>query len=571
MRGKKKQPIIIGIDLGTSTTEAAVYRDGKPILIPNPEGNVITPSVVGLDESGNWVVGERARAQMLLAPERTAAEVKRKTGTGTTITMNNVEYQPVELQSRLLSYVRSYASAWLGENVTRAVISVPAYFNNIQRQETIQAGEMAGLEVDRIINEPTAASLSYGIDHMEEESHVLVCDLGGGTFDVTLLEMFSGVLEVKASSGDNHLGGKDFDKVIIEELIGRFEKKNSVKIRGDLTAMVRIRDEAEKCKIALSTEPSYRVLLPALAVKKGQPLEMDETVTAEEFEALAAGLISRMHGPIDRVLEDGGVDDEDIDKVLLVGGSTRMPIVQKDLRAYLGRELSTAVNPDYAVSEGAAIQAGIIRGDISEEEGIIMTDVCPFSLGIRTADDGEGNRMSVIIPRNTTIPVTRTEQYKPVFPWQDRVEIDVRQGESDLANHNLSLGKFMFSGFPTRSRKVEAFDVEFTYDMNGMLHVRAVLLSTGKEMNVDIDTRDVEDMLEDVSDWQSAPRAKGCRSVIRTAERMLENMEDMDDREELEMAVYALKVALIHDEELQVESEKEELESLIEDIRGRDY
>ncbi len=342
----------IGIDLGTSTTEAAIYRGGKKELIPNPDGAVITPSAVGLDESGNWVVGERARAQALLLPENTALEIKRKTGTDETVRLGKAQYSPVELQSRLLSYVRAYVSEYLGESVERAVISVPAYFNEQQRRETILAGERAGFTVERILNEPTAAALSYGLEHMEEESHVLVYDLGGGTFDVTLLEMFEGVLEVKASGGDNALGGKDFDEALIEHLVSSFQKKTGKNLRKDRRAMARIKDEAERCKIALSEYDSHRVLIPAICVLNGSPAELDETVTREQFEVLTHALLERTHEPIDTVLSDAGIFEDALDLVILVGGSTRMPMVARDILDYLGKEPVHAVHPDYAVGGG---------------------------------------------------------------------------------------------------------------------------------------------------------------------------------------------------------------------------
>ena len=353
---------IIGIDLGTSTTEAAVFRAGKPEMILNFEHEIITPSVIGLDEGGDWIAGEKAKAQALLRPDSTALEVKRKIGKGELIPLGRRKFSPVTLSAKLLEYVREFASEFLGEEVSRAVISVPAYFNDIQRRETLRAGELAGFQVERILNEPTAAALSYGLDHMEEESHILVYDLGGGTFDVTLLEMCEGILEVKASSGDNELGGKDFDQKLVDCLLDRFRRRHGISLADDRFAMVKIRQEAENCKIALSRQESYRVLIPMIAVKDGEPAELDEMITRSEFEQMTADLLERTHAPIDVVLADSGIMASGIDKVILVGGSTRMPMVAKDILSYLGISPVEAVDPDYAVAQGASVQAGIISG-----------------------------------------------------------------------------------------------------------------------------------------------------------------------------------------------------------------
>ena len=359
---------VIGIDLGTSTTEAAVIRDGKPIMVVNLDNEIITPSAVGIDAGGNWVVGEKAQAQYLLSPENTAIEIKRKIGTEEKIALGKQAYTPIALSAKLLEYVKTYVSEYLEEEISRAVISVPAYFDDIQRQATVRAGMEAGIQVERIINEPTAAALSYGLEHMEEESHILVYDLGGGTFDVTLLEMFDGVLEVKASNGDNQLGGKDFDERLMDFLNEKFQKKHGVDLRKNTFARVKLKEEAERCKKALSTQESYHVIVPMIIEKGGEPLALDEMVTAEQFEEMVQELLMRTHPPIDTVLADSGILKTEIDRIILVGGSTRMPIVTKDIEKYLGIMPSQAVNPDYAVAEGAAIQAGIIEGSIRPEE-----------------------------------------------------------------------------------------------------------------------------------------------------------------------------------------------------------
>ncbi len=561
---------IIGIDLGTSTTEAAVFRNGKKELILNPDGSVITPSAVGIEESGNWIVGNRAREQYLLFPERTAIEVKRKTGLNETVSLGNTRYTPVELQAKLLSYVRSYASEYLGENVERAVISVPAYFNDIQRRETVRAGEQAGFTVERILNEPTAAALSYGLEHMEEESHVLVYDLGGGTFDVTLLEMFDGVLEVKASGGDNQLGGKDFDERLMDALVQRFQNRHGKNLRKDRRAMAQIKEEAEKCKMALSETEAYHILIPAICVLNGKPTELDETVTRSQFEEMTRDLLQRTHEPIDRVLSDADLSEDDLDLVILVGGSTRMPMVARDIREYLGKEAAIAVHPEYAVAEGAAVQAGMISGEIDPADGLIMTDVNPYTLGVRTNDDGRGDHMSVVIPRNVTIPVTRTERYHTSGDYQTEVLIEVYQGESMIASHNHQLGKFSVRNIPPRRAGEEKLDISFSYDLNGMLKVSAKLLSTGAEKSIEINMTADRDEKPDLSKWKEAVGAKAFRTVIRTAERILGKDQDLPGflTEDIQAELAELKMALVTGDTDAAKEAGERLEELLEEARS---
>ncbi len=541
---------VIGIDLGTSTTEAAVIQNGKPLMIFNLEHEIITPSAVGINESGDFVVGEKARAQYLLSPENTAIEVKRKIGTNEKITLNKQPYTPVELSAKLLEYVKAYASDYLKTDVTRAVISVPAYFDDLQRQATVEAGTKAGLEVMRILNEPTAAALSYGLEHMEEESHILVYDLGGGTFDVTLLEMFDGVLEVKASSGDNQLGGKDFDEKIMHWLISEFQSKHDIDLTKDKFAMVKLKEAAENCKKALSTEPAYQIVIPMIAEKSGEPLALDETITVEAFEEMTKELIERTHPPIDVVLADSGILAADIDRVILVGGSTRMPLVAKDIENYLHMEPAQAVNPDYAVAEGAAIQAGIIEGSIHQEDSIIITDVNPYTLGIRVVDDFSMDRMAVVIPRNVTIPVTRSETYFTSSDFQTVAHIEVYQGESRSASRNHFLGDFEIHGIPSKKARAERINVEFSYNLNGMLSVKATIASTGADASIEINMMQEQAAQEeiDVSKWKDAPHAKDFRTIIRRAERLLKDPRIQKDKflsDDLEGAIYDLKEALI--------------------------
>lgn len=543
---------IIGIDLGTSTTEAAIYRNGKVEMILNLDHEIITPSAIGIDEDGDWVVGQRAMSQYILSPENTAIEVKRKIGTNELIHIGKHTYSPVFLSAKLLSYVKKYASEYLGEDIKNAVISVPAYFNETQRQETLAAGTQAGFDVERILNEPTAAALSYGLDHMDEESHILVYDLGGGTFDVTLLEMFGGVLEVKASAGDNKLGGKDFDEKIMNLLIKNFQKKNGIDLSGDRHAMVKLKDEAERCKKVLSTEDSYHILIPAITTIKGRPVELDETITRRDFESLVRPLIERTHAPIDVVLKDSGISAMNLDRIILVGGSTRMPIVAADIEAYLGKKPDVAVNPDYAVSEGAAIQAAIISGVIDPNEGLIMTDVNPYSLGTRyLGEDGSDDHFSVIIPRNVTIPAKRTERFYVAFPGQTKVLVTAYQGESEIASHNHLLGEFMLYGVPENYSKREAIDITFSYNLNGMLDVKAVVVKTGKDASISINMQsqvrgdgDDEDVTISYDDWKDSPIAGDYRAIIRRAERAINHLDDEDSIEKVQTALDSLKKAI---------------------------
>ncbi len=563
---------IIGIDLGTTTTEAAIYRDNKPEMILNFDGQIVTPSVVGLDESGNMIVGEKARAQYILAPERTAIEMKRKIGTKKPIKLGKESFSAVELSANLLSYVKRYASQYLEEEITRAVISVPAYFDDIQRQEVVEAGKKAGFVVERIINEPTAAAMSYGIDHMEEESYVLVYDLGGGTFDVTLLEMFDGVLEVKASSGDNRLGGKDFDERLIDWLRTRFEEKHGVKIAQNVYAMARLKEQAEQCKIALSTQEEVTVRIPMLAEKNHVPLALEETVSRKQFEELISDLIERTHQPIHVVMADSGIGRGELAMVLLVGGSTRVPLVTQDLKEFLGIEPVTEVHPDYCVAQGAAVCAAMIGEQL--EDGLVMTDVNPYTLGVRTVDLYNDDIMSVIIPRNVTIPVTKHDTFSTLYPGQTVVDIEVYQGESEVASRNHFLGHFLLEGIPATTRENEKLDIAFTYNINGMLQVEATVLSTGKKANLVIDLMDSgKEETVDVSNWREADCASAYRSIIRRAEKWLRQNEKDEERSEdkgaenarLEELLYQLKKAILEEDEDQADELADEVEEMLDE------
>lgn len=559
--------VIIGIDLGTTTTEAAVYRNGKAEMIPSFDGSFVIPSAVGIDDSGNMVVGERARAQYVLAPERTAIEIKRKIGTGEKICLGRNEYTAVELSAKILEYVKRYAEEYLEMPVNRAVISVPAYFDDIQRRETAEAGKLAGLTVERIINEPTAAALSYGIGHLEEESHILVYDLGGGTFDVTVLELFEGVLEVKASSGDNRLGGKDLDQRLIDWLAGRFEEKTGVSLKGNVYAASRLKEAAEQCKIALSSQEEAKVRIPMLAQDGQTPLGLEETVSREQFESLIEKEIHRTKGPVQTALGDSGVSCGELDRILLAGGSTRIPLVRREIRDMLGKEPSEAIHPEYSIALGAAIQAGIISGAIDGEDSMVLTDVNPYTLGIRAMGWESDDEMSVIIPRNVTIPVTRKQTYYTSWDGQQAAVIEVYQGEKRRASRNHLIGSFDIGDIPPAPAGKEQIEVSFSYNLDGILQVAAKVVSTGKEASVTIHMGQ-EETKEDVSGWKESGLAADFRSVIRRGEKALKKAAERGDKElagELEETLYDLKYAVLKELQVRAEELEEDLRDLIEE------
>lgn len=569
-----KKDIIIGIDLGTTTTEAAIFRNGKTEMILNVNHEIVTPSAVGIDETGNFIIGEKAKAQFLLAPERTAIEIKRKLGSKEKILLGNQPFSPVELSAKLLAHVRYYASQYLGCEVNRAVISVPAYFDDIQRQEVVEAGRQAGFTVERIINEPTAAALSYGINHMEDESHILIYDLGGGTFDVTLLELFEGVLEVKASSGNNQLGGKDFDEALITWLNNRFQEQHNVDLRKNPYAMARLKEQAETCKIALSTQEEYTIELPFLTEKNGTPLALEETVSRSQFETLIRGLLESTHIPMQITLDDSGIRPEDLDYVLLAGGSTRIPLVAQDIEAFLGIAPKTEIHPDYSIAEGTAIQAAIISGELTGSNSIIMTDVNPYTLGVRAVNFYSDDYMSVVIPRNITIPVTRHQIYHTYVDGQQKAEIQVYQGESRIASQNHLLGKFTVDNIPYAAAGEEAVDVSFSYNQNGMLHVSAMLVSTGQEASMSINMMDADPAAEeqiDTSAWKTSPIAGDYRGLIRRSEKCLKELTAKSDEytaelaEELEEKLYLLKKAIIEEDMTEADICEEEILELMEE------
>jgi molecular chaperone DnaK len=482
---------VVGIDLGTTNSLVAHMRGERPEIIPNEAGKRLTPSVVGLDRQDALHVGETAKNQLVAMPDRTVAEVKRLMGTSQKVKLGPREYTPQEISGIILKKLKDDAEIYIGAQIEEAVITVPAYFTDAQRQATKDAGELAGFKVDRILNEPTAAALAYGLDHLDKEQFVLVYDLGGGTFDVSVLEMFEGVLDVKASAGNNHLGGGDFDRAIAEFLAAEFERTHGVDVRRDAKAMVRLKTAAEQAKMELSTVKATQVMLPFLAVKGTDPLSLEMELSRAKLEELIGAMIRSTVEPVELALKDAKLDKKQITDVVLVGGSSRIPLVQSLLSDYFGKETKRGVNPDEAIALGAAVQAGLKSGAISTERGIMITDVCPFTLGVEvvasTGFQKMGGMFSPIIPRNSTVPVSRTEVYSTTADNQRMVDIKVYQGESRLVKNNTFLDQYSVDGIPPASAGNEKVAITFMYDVNGILAVKTKIVSTGKEAELKIE------------------------------------------------------------------------------------
>ncbi len=470
---------IIGIDLGTTNSCVSVLEGGEPVIIPNLEGNRTTPSIVAFTKNGERLVGETAKRQAITNPDRTITSIKREMGTDYSVEIDGVKHSPQEISAMILGKLKADAESYLGEKVTEAVITVPAYFTDAQRQATKDAGKIAGLEVKRIVNEPTAASLAYGLDKTEQQQKILVFDLGGGTFDVSILEIGDGVFEVLATSGDNHLGGDDFDKKVMDFMAEQFKSEHGIDLRDDKMSKQRLKEAAEKAKKELSTTQSTNINLPFITASAEGPLHLDMDLTRAKFDMLTKDLVDRSLEPTRKAIKDAGISVNELSQVILVGGSSRIPAVQEAVKKITSKEAHKGVNPDECVAIGAAIQAGVLSGDVND---LLLLDVTPLSLGIETL----GGVFTKLIDRNTTIPTKKSQVFSTAADNQPAVDVHVLQGERQMANDNTTLGRFQLDGIPPARKGVPQIEVTFDIDSNGIVHVSAKDLGTGKEQNITI-------------------------------------------------------------------------------------
>ena len=561
----------VGIDLGTTNSVVAVLEGGEPTVIANAEGSRTTPSVVAFAKDGEVLVGEVAKRQAITNPDRTIRSVKREMGTNWSLDIDGKDYNAQEVSARTLMKLKRDAEAYLGDTVTEAVITVPAYFDDAQRTATQEAGKVAGLEVLRIINEPTAAALAYGLEKGDEDQTILVFDLGGGTFDVSVLEIGDGVFEVKSTSGDTSLGGDDWDERVITWLVESFNNDNGVDLSKDNMAMQRLKEAAEKAKIELSSSQSTQINLPFVTATDAGPLHMDYALSRSKFQELTADLLERCRKPFEQAIKDAGFSTSEIEHVILVGGSTRMPAVTELVQTMTGKEPNKSVNPDEVVAVGAAVQAGVLRGEVKD---ILLLDVTPLSLGIET----KGGVMTKMIERNTTIPTRRTEVYTTAEDNQPSVEIHVLQGEREMSQFNKTLGKFQLVDIPPAPRGVPQIEVTFDIDANGIVHVSAKDRATGKEQSITItgqsslDQDKIDQMVADAEAHANEDRERKEEAEARnTADSMVYQTEKMirdnaekigeDEKTDIEEKIATLKTSLEGDE-IDIESVKNAMEEL---------